>query len=350
MDNVKINENKFVFKMSQQLYLDYSREQFTRETFRTLYYMINGFHSGVQRLLLGTKGVGKTVFLKSLLNIAQSFFSDSLITIYADFSMNNHLPSSLILNELKEYLIMKNSIGILKNKLEKKKKHVFIVLDEIQNLYLANSYGKSIIGEISEISSSERIFCIITGTNIYMRDLCFANLAEDKKIEFPNYISLDLNSTKYSPRWFYPFLEDFENFFNFLCKKHSINQNPIEMFIKTGGNPGLLLDYNKCDSQALVLKSNANFKILEAVFKCIKKNSDSNKELSIIEIQEWTKLFKYYNFSNKLDTNENLFPAIYDLVDCGFIRFINEGYEQPLIGFASPLVYLEIKSKIERDF
>ena len=110
MDNVKINENKFVFKMSQQLYLDYSREQFTRETFRTLYYMINGFHSGVQRLLLGTKGVGKTVFLKSLLNIAQSFFSDSLITIYADFSMNNHLPSSLILNELKEYLIMKNSI------------------------------------------------------------------------------------------------------------------------------------------------------------------------------------------------------------------------------------------------
>ena len=98
-----------------------------------------------------------------------------------------------------------------------------------------------------------------------------------------------------------------------------------------------------------MLKPNANFKILEAVFKCITKTNQT-KELSNIEIQEWTKLFKYYNFSNKLDTNENLFPAIYDLVDCGFIRFINEGYEQPLIGFASPLVYLEIKSKIERDF
>ena len=45
-----------------------------------------------------------------------------------------------------------------------------------------------------------------------LRQLCFAKLPSNEKEKYPNYLGLDLYSTKYSSRWIYSFLEidDFE--------------------------------------------------------------------------------------------------------------------------------------------
>ena len=60
-------ENQFLKDISESLVLDSTREDFAKETFKTLCNLKNGInknHTGHQRLLLGRKGVGKTVFFR----------------------------------------------------------------------------------------------------------------------------------------------------------------------------------------------------------------------------------------------------------------------------------------------
>lgn len=403
MVELKEKENEFVNKISQQLCLDSTREQFARETYRALHYLMDGYHkdnTGYQRLLLGRKGVGKTTFLKTMQNIAKDLFGDNLITIYEHYlnPETSKLPSMLITNELTgnvtnmvmskitnyipsvlNYNITNNTISSSEKALEKNGKFVFLVLDEIQSLYLTNSYGKSIIGEISEIGGAlaGRILCIITGSSYHLRQLCFAKLPVDKKIEFPNYISLDLNSTKFSFRWIYPFLEieDFEKLVEYFYKKskknyYNTDQKRIntEMYLKTGGNARLLSDYiinDKCDSYSVSMRhfqSNQTdpndmikYKILEAVYKCTNAYVDKDfisttEELptNISAFQTWTKLIKYRIISEKIETDENfeVLPLIYNLADSGHIRYIDDRFETyGLIGLGSPLIYLQLASK-----
>ena len=195
-------ENEFINKIAQNLYLDSKRDSFARETYRSLKYMTGGFyknHTGYQRLLLGRKGVGKTVFLLEIQKVAKEIFSDNLITIYESYLDNTDsiLPSTLICNAIG--IKVKNDIEYIEKELIKTSKTIFIVLDEIQNLFIKNSNGKSIIGELSEIGGAleGRIYCIITGYSYNLRQLCFANLAINEKANYPNYTSLDLNSTKF---------------------------------------------------------------------------------------------------------------------------------------------------------
>ncbi len=179
-------ENEFINKIAQSLYLDSKRDSFARETFRNLKYMTCGFykdHTGYQRFLLGRKGIGKTVFLLEIQKVAKEIFSDNLITIYESYLDNTDstLPSTLICKAIG--IKVKNDIEYIERELIKTSKTVFIVLDEIQNLYIKNSNGKSIIGELSEIGCAleGRIHCIITGYSYNLRQLCFANLSINQK-------------------------------------------------------------------------------------------------------------------------------------------------------------------------
>jgi len=374
-------ENEFINKIAQSLYLDSKRDSFARETFRNLKYMTCGFykdHTGYQRFLLGRKGIGKTVFLLEIQKVAKEIFSDNLITIYESYLDNTDstLPSTLICKAIG--IKVKNDIEYIERELIKTSKTVFIVLDEIQNLYIKNSNGKSIIGELSEIGCAleGRIHCIITGYSYNLRQLCFANLPINEKANYPNYTSLDLNSTKFSCRWLYPFLEtnDFEkvveNIYARLNKKYN-NQNQeilnAAMYLKTGGNPRLLTELiaqGICNSYSVSIKHfdgiNSNEskynKILEAVYKCTNAMADrvmvpTNEEIpyTISALSTWTKIIEYSIIYDEL--KDSFLEEIYNLVDSGHIRYIDdkkESYES-CIGLGSPLIYLKLASRGKFD-
>jgi len=374
-------EDEFMNKFSKNLIMDSTREKFAKETFKILLNLKNKIyenHTGYQRLLLGSKGVGKTVFLEEIQKIAKGLFEDNLITIYHEYLSTDKIikPSCLIANVLKNETL-KEDIRLCEKELKNKKKFVFIVLDEIQNLYLKNDNGKQVINQLSEIGGSREgcICCIVTGSSYHLRQLCFAKLPNNIKEKYPNYISLDLNSTKYSSRWIYPFLdiEDFERLTEFTYNK-SKKENEVDeknqlalLYLKTGGNPRLL--------EKIVLNGESKFdlmknfqnksdriksKILESVFHCtsvfidktcISTIEDLLDEPSISTFIKWTKLFKYSCFLEKFNqdnTDENLseelLPLIYDLSDSGHLRFIDNQFNQ-LIGLGSPLIYLQLANK-----
>lgn len=96
-------EDEFMNKFSKNLIMDSTREKFAKETFKILLNLKNKIyenHTGYQRLLLGSKGVGKTVFLEEIQKIAKGLFEDNLITIYHEYLSTDKIikPSCLIAN------------------------------------------------------------------------------------------------------------------------------------------------------------------------------------------------------------------------------------------------------------
>ncbi len=255
-------------------------------------------------------------------------------------------PSFLIAEALQN-LSLKEDIKLCEKELKSRKKFGFIILDEIQNLYLQNDDGKTVINQLSEIGGSREgcIHSIITGSSSHLRQLCFAKLSSNIIEKYPNNISLDLNSTKYSSRWIYPFLEieDFERLTVFTFQKSEIEYTVSEaskialLYIKTGGNPRLLKELVQSgrsfvDSYSVSLKHFQNkasimkSKKLESVFLCtsafVDKTSVSTIEdvpASVSTFKSWTKLFSYSFFLEKFIENigknmsEDLLPLIYDL-------------------------------------
>jgi Fe-S-cluster formation regulator IscX/YfhJ len=242
---------------------------------------------------------------------------------------------------------------------------------------LPNKNGKSIIGEISTIGCSDagRIFCIITGSSCYLRQLCFSKLPDELKNNYPNYTGLSLNSTKYSARWIYPFLDviSFEKVVRFLYKKYEKeydgdkdNQRNlnIKIYLKTGGNPRLmqeLIQLGKCDNYTVSLKNfqnsknDSNYKILEAVYHWTNYYMDRSfvstpEDLpnDIFAYQAWTKIIEIQQISEKMgDIKNDLLPMIYNLADNGSIRFIDDRESSPFgfIGLGSPLIYFQFATK-----
>ena len=103
-------ENQFIDRVSQELCLDATREEFARETFKKVLSLTKGCSKdsvAIQRLLMGRKGVGKTFFLKKLQKVAKILFKENLIAIYSDYSNpeKQEMPYKLILNGLNNNLI-----------------------------------------------------------------------------------------------------------------------------------------------------------------------------------------------------------------------------------------------------
>ena len=106
-------ENQFLKDISESLVLDSTREDFAKETLKTLCNLQNGIntnHTGHQRLLLGGKGVGKTVFLKEMQAKAKKIFGDDLIIIYCEFLSTDKIikPSFLVAEALQNLSLVIN--------------------------------------------------------------------------------------------------------------------------------------------------------------------------------------------------------------------------------------------------
>ncbi len=169
-------------------------------------------------------------------------------------------------------------------KLKENEKFIFLVLDGIQTLYGANENGRQIIDEIALIEDSFEgcVFCVITGSSSKLRQLCFAKLPSNYKVDNQNYVGLDLNSTKFSAKWIYPFLEitDFEEIVKFFY-----------------------------------------------VAWVDKAHISTTEELlvSISAFKSCTKIFNYRDISEQLNVNsKDLLPNIYNLSDSGLIRYIDK--------------------------
>jgi hypothetical protein len=106
----------------------------------------NGSHS---RLIQGPKGVGKTSVLKSFEKLCPVLYPD-IIPVYISFDETNENSASVITKDLREILIAhvnkaldidvrtfdgKNLYEKLVNALFEKNKFVFIMVDEIDQLY-----------------------------------------------------------------------------------------------------------------------------------------------------------------------------------------------------------------------
>ncbi len=333
-------------------------------------------------MLLGREGVGKTTLLKELQNEAKNIFGESLITIYLEYSDPDQqlTPFDKLLKTLGLGISIPeddDSLERILGKLKETNKYVFLVLDEIQNLYFDCKNGRSIIGEISAIGASleGRLFCIITGSSYHLRQLCFGKLDAANKEIYPNYTGIDLNSTKYSAKWIYPFLEssDFEKTLKFLYNTcgQKLDQNDehqkafnVRMYLYTGGNPRLMEEFNdqgKCDSYSISLRDistnpeDIKYKIINTIYRCT--NSFVNKEYvstpeelsnEISAFQEWTKQISYRMFLENLEneSGHNIVRLIYDLADSGYIRFIqNQDIISSCVSLASPMIYLQLSSK-----
>jgi hypothetical protein len=352
--------------------LDTSRHDFAKNVHATIDNLVKNKlvkKNGFCRILLGRKGVGKTSFLKTL-QIAANAFSKSLISIYEcclDSTDSKYL-SYLIYSKLSgnvELEHKKYDLNDLEKKLIEKNKYIFLVVDEIEPLFTSSCIGKEIIGELAKIAELEngRIYCIISGSSARLRQLCFAKLPTDQKVNYQNYTGLDLNSTKYCARWIHPFLEidDFKKIVNIYKEenKEFAESELYYMYLKTCGNSRLLVNFLSnmdIDSYSVSIRNITTIEeqILTALYKCIHTYIDREfmSTDSLKELQTWTKLVELRQLKVELEPeikNQVEKYMIYNLADRGILRFKDDDvYEGERVGFATPLIYHSIRVA-ERD-
>jgi hypothetical protein len=249
---------QFVDKLSTKLWLDSSRSAIVFDTACTLYRLVVSKNlrgaTAYRRLILGRKGVGKSMLLENLCIVSDQILrSRGLITVYAsldDKENRDVLITDIIAREFKSRklaLPAACSINELEQFLEEHDKALFLVLDEIHLAYTSHSavHGKDIIQQVLSIGSSRRgrIHCVLSGSSTVVRRLCFAKITseEAERGGYVNYIpGLDLNSTKFTPLWIHPFLDatDFAQATRFLSAgDDSLDFDQLAtLYMITGGN------------------------------------------------------------------------------------------------------------------
>ena len=321
--------------------------------------------------------MGKTFLLKELLRLAPLLLphKDKLIRGYIDYSIGQFqdvLPSTYI-NDLicdsKSSVDKKqwqDPIHFIEDRLEVLDKYIFLVVDEFQFAYTAQckSNGRAIISEISAIggTSKGRIHCIISGSSSVLRKLAFAKLEKKAEGDYPNYAGLDLNSTKFCAKSIYPFLEQ-ETFTKVVAvhsngdqKTSSINHG--DLFIRTGGNPGLLADvlidiednrkvdnFSSSLNKSSIQKEGAEMELLQTIFSCLRNTQqrDIEHEPELLNLTQWTRLIPYEVVLQTLTDEHKSQPlssTLYNLADNNVIRY--QDGRPSLIGLASPTIYLQL--------
>ena len=396
--------------------LDKTRKDFVHEQGLTIQDLMNGDlkqRNRFRRLLLGCKGVGKTMLLKSLIQAASKAYPE-LLTLYVSYAdtqdvefrlakaICRHLKKSGINLDVAQYLqeacvdestctiIQKQglnwydhilfgseeyfrNLGItagmaselvasastpplftrISGLLQLAGKRLFLVVDEFQDLYTTatdSMLSRLTIKDAYALGedTNGQIHCIISGSSTYLRHLAFAKLPKDLHSQFPNYSSLDLNSTKYQARWIYPFLDE-QSLVNLY---QTMNKGPphsdiINTFLQTGGSPGCLSELIRGSIPStyhISIKSvkfnpageDERAKVLRAIYKAYTRVPDDNPLDIFARTAFLTPIHLSYELGNSPES------ILYDMADAGLIRYVVEGHP-PIkkVGFGNPLVFLE---------
>lgn len=214
------------------LVLDSSREQCLEEIADTLQALLNGElvqMNRFRRLLLGRKAVGKTRFLTAVLEAAWKEghilpcfvdYVDPCTAVFPASAMLSAAPVPVrVVHAIYKLGIMlgfvdprhHHPVDVVNMALGSCGYHMLVVLDELQHVYSGSClFGKQIIGQVSKLGGLDgrAVHCIISGSSSHLRMLATAKLSNELKSDYPHYTGVDLNSTKFSPRWIYPFLDE----------------------------------------------------------------------------------------------------------------------------------------------
>jgi len=403
------------------LHLDVSRREFLRDTASTLHRIVfrpigsradsaNGF----RRLLLGRKGLGKTSLLINMQRVAKERLREhGLICLYFNYEQESTSPLQLIhKNLLKRHDLrvpdeVENAEELCEW-LEKQGRVLFLVLDEFQLVFtkrLSSKVAAQTICEAMAIGSSPlgRIHCVLSGSSAYMRRLCFSKIeeAEAHRLGFVHYHKgIDMNSTKFSARWIYPFshAKDFRAAARLLSpidssqssseqdEKKEMLELP-DLYLRTGGYPRFIDEAQRSqlgDTYSLGLRGNLSAAEL-SVLRYLREQltlrlanqplpdseSDADEQtpeaaLSLFErLTAYTQLMHlnlstltgHLNEKHQQDLSAssgakpsppNWHSVLYDLADSGYLSYETSpnSLETPQLGFASARLFFDL---LQRD-
>ena len=368
-----------VKRLSAVIFLDDSRRNFAEHTFRTVHSLVTDkLKRGTahRRLLLGRKGVGKTTLLNEAICLIEQHFPQ-VICIFESYGLSRFDRITDIISTQLGYSFNSadshKRVVELEKELTRQGKYLVVIADEFQNCFRFEFDSVcNHIGDFFEFGEARdgRIHCIISGSSSVLRQLCFGKLPAHRAPQFPAYRGFDFNSTKYQPVWIYPFLQraDFEQVLQYFLPEEEISENlVIAWYLATSGNARLLsnvqstMDANDIDSYAVSSKHMGQHscfsienQLLLSIFDVVsctlyETNIVQGSETNLLaEAAELVRLVPVDSVLRALRRRSvNLkFPmpdpgeqrsCIYNLADDGLIIFTHS-----LIGFGSPLVYLDI--------
>ena len=317
------------------------------------------------------------MLLEALLDISRTLLaSKKLLCVY--FDVQDHadvLPVEAVHAHLKEEEPDApipeepwQTLAQLNKWLKQQSRQLFLVIDELQFAFTAHCHkkGRDIIQQVGGIGAcrSGLIHCVLSGSSSVLRQLCFDKLSDtlaDSKT-YPNFVrGYDLNSTKYSARWIYPFL-DVADFTTVLQRAQELyevhpsfsSEEMTQIYLHTGGYGRALTDAAQqrqiphISSYSTTLRSQVppeQLRILQKLYEWIstrviahslQQEPENVGQLYSVEgVAAFMQLVPA-NIAVQLpqDTND-----MYRLADAGLLR-LDENHS--FIGFGSPAIVVAL--------
>jgi hypothetical protein len=170
------------------------------------------------RVLVGAKGIGKTVSCRRFLDVGPTIFSE-LIMVYVnceEISDSNHVLRRVSLSaailakivpwwNILDILLCSSGSHALLDWLQRKNKRMIIIVDELDELYKLGCHDKSIphatLGNLQAFGNSVlgAVSVVACGSSATLQALIAQNLTDDIIREFPvSHGAPNLNGTKFS--------------------------------------------------------------------------------------------------------------------------------------------------------
>lgn len=340
--------DRFTKHVESELCLDESRLELVRSTGRTLHRLVRGqlaHENRIRRMLLGRKGSGKTALLDAMQAATREVFPEIVVVKveYDDVTVAETLLAHLeraVPSVSRDASTHEYPMKALNAALTKAGVRVFLVVDEVQNVYLGScKCGETVVGELAVLGGlpGNAIHAIISGSGSVLRALATGKLEVEKKGRFTHYSGLDLNGTKFLPWSIWPFLnkEDFARLCDSLAARQGVTRMPDmrTLYLQSGGLPFDVAARLRGESgnseyaTAIRTKDPEELGVLRKVFDHLTARFDEGDGEDPI-----------YQYTDFVVADPSDAALLYKLVDSGHVR-LRDTLEWR-VSLASPNVYL----------